>query len=219
MVKLYKREKIVQKQAYNLDTSCIILAGGKGLRFGRNKVLETVGDKNLLEQVVSRIRLLCRDIVIVTTEEQNIPQFIDHPNLKIVTDTFPGKGPLGGIYTGLAISDAIYNLAVASDMPFLNLALLHYMIQLSANYDAVVPRLGKMVEPLHAVYSKSCLAPIENMIEQDKLSVYQLFNSIKVRYVEAEEIDRFDPGHLSIFNINTKADLETARKLAERDYK
>ena len=66
---------------------------------------------------------------------------------------------------------------------------------------------------------KSCVAPIENMIEQDKLSVFQLFNSVKVRYVETEEIDRFDPGHLSIFNINTKADLETARELAKRDYK
>jgi len=37
---------------------------------------------------------------------------------------------------------------------------------------------------------------------------------VKVRYVEAEEIDWFDPGHLSFFNINTAADLKTARELA-----
>ena len=71
-----------------------------------------------------------------------------------------------------------------------------------------------MVEPLHAVYSKNCLAPAESLLKQGNLSVYQLFPLVKVRYVEAEEIDRFDPQHLSFFNINTEADLETARKLA-----
>jgi molybdopterin-guanine dinucleotide biosynthesis protein A len=40
---------------------------------------------------------------------------------------------------------------------------------------------------------------------------------VSVRYVEKDEIDRFDPEHLSFFNINTKADLEKARLLASRD--
>jgi len=38
-----------------------------------------------------------------------------------------------------------------------------------------------------------------------------------MRYVEADEINRFDPQHLSFFNINTKADLERARKLADKE--
>ena len=92
------------------------------------------------------------------------------------------------------------------------------MIQLSADFDLVVPRMDNYVEPLHAVYSKSCLAPIENMIEQGKLSVTKLFSLVKVRYVETGEIDRFDPEHLSFFNINTKADLEMARKISRRDF-
>jgi len=121
---------------------------------------------------------------------------------------------LVGIYTGLTASDSFYNLVVACDMPFLNRGLLQYMIQIADSFDVVVPRLGNMVEPLHAVYSKNCLAPAESLLKQGNLSVYQLFPLVKVRYVEAEEIDRFDPQHLSFFNINTEADLETARKLA-----
>ncbi len=78
----------------------------------------------------------------------------------------------------------------------------------------VAPRVGDYVEPLHAVYTKSCLTPIESMIKQDNLSVHKLLQSVKVRYVETEEINRFDPAHLSFFNINTDADLEKARKLA-----
>jgi molybdopterin-guanine dinucleotide biosynthesis protein A len=37
---------------------------------------------------------------------------------------------------------------------------------------------------------------------------------VKVRYVEEDEINRFDPEHLSFFNVNTQAALARARKLA-----
>jgi len=200
-----------------LETSCIVLAGGKSLRLGQDKVLETVGNRSLLQQVVSCVSLLSSDVIIVTTRQRTFSQSIDYPKLKVVTDIYPDKGPLGGIYTGLATSTSFYNLVVASDMPFLNQALLRYMIQLSANFDLVVPRVGNLVEPLHAIYTKSCLAPIEQMLKQGELSVNKLFNLVRVRYVEAEEIERFDPKHLSFFNINTEADLERARELAGGD--
>ncbi len=195
-------------------TSCIILAGGKGLRLGYDKTLETIGNRSLLHQVVSCISLFCSDVIVVTDRERSISQVISRPKLRIVTDAFPGRGPLGGIYTGLATSDSFYNLVVASDMPFLNQALLRYMIELSADFDLVVPRVGNLADPLHAVYTKSCLAPIEYMLKQGKLSVLDLFSLVRVRYVEAKEIDRFDPKHLSFFNVNTEADLEMARELA-----
>jgi molybdopterin-guanine dinucleotide biosynthesis protein A len=38
---------------------------------------------------------------------------------------------------------------------------------------------------------------------------------VRVRYVEEDEINRFDPEHLSFFNINSQDDLEEARKLAD----
>jgi molybdopterin-guanine dinucleotide biosynthesis protein A len=88
------------------------------------------------------------------------------------------------------------------------------MMQLSADFDIVVPRVGDLVEPLHAIYTKRCLEPIENMLKQSNLKISQLFPLVKTRYVEASEIERFDPRHLSFFNINTKADLERARELA-----
>lgn len=197
-----------------MDISCIVLAGGKGLRLGHDKALEIIGNRSLLQWVIFHLSFFDSDIIIVTASEQSSPQFADYPKLRIVTDTYPGKGPLGGIYTGLAVSDSFYNLVIACDMPFLNQAVLSYMIQLSANFDLVVPRLGDMVEPLHAVYSKGCLAPIKYLLKQGNPSVRELFTLVRVRYVEVEEINRFDPKHLSFFNINTEADLEMARELA-----
>ena len=197
-----------------MGISCIVLAGGKGLRLGRDKVVETVGNISLLERVVFHLSLFSCDIIIVTTSKQSLSQFVGFPKLRIVTDTYPDKGPLGGIYTGLVASDSLYSLVVAGDMPFLNQALLCYMIKLRGDFDLVVPRLGNMVEPLHAVYSKNCLTPIENLLKQGNLKVSDLLTLVRVRYVEAEEIDQFDPKHLSFFNINTEADLKTAQELA-----
>ena len=97
------------------------------------------------------------------------------------------------------------------DMPFLNEALLRHMLPLSAGFDLVIPRLGNLVEPLHAVYSKGCLTSMEHLLNQGNLTISELLTLVRVRYVEAEEIDRFDPKHLSFFNINTQADLEKAR--------
>jgi molybdopterin-guanine dinucleotide biosynthesis protein A len=202
-------------EKYTLNISCIVLAGGKGLRLGRDKVQEVVGSSNLLQRVVSQLGSFNNDIIVVTASGKSLPQFSGYPRFRIVTDIYPGKGALGGIYTGLAVSNSLYNLVVACDMPFLNQALLRYMIQISPGFDLVVPRVGDLVEPLHAVYSKSCLAPIEGLLDQGELRVSTLFDLVKVRYVEADEIDSFDPKHLSFLNINTKADLAMARQLAK----
>ncbi len=200
-----------------MEIGCIVLAGGKGWRLGRDKVSETIGKRSLLQWVVKSISSFNSDIIIVTDRKHSLPQFVSYPRLRIVTDIYPGKGPLGGIYTGLTASVPLYNLVVACDMPFLNQALLCYMLQLSANFDLVVHLLGNMVEPLHAIYSKGCLTPIKHLLKQGELKIIKLYDLVKVRYVEADEINRFDPKHLSFFNINTEADLEMARELVTGD--
>ncbi len=197
-----------------MDVSCIVLAGGKGLRLGRDKALETINNRHLLLWVLSRLSFLKSDIIIVIAEAQSPPELDGYPGLRVVTDIYPDKGPLGGICTGLLSSNSTGNLVIACDMPFLNQDLLLHMIGLSADADLVVPRWDGLVEPLHAVYTKSCLEPVQNMIGEGVLSVTKLFSRVRVRYVEAGEIDRFDPKHLSFFNVNTEADLKIARQLA-----
>ncbi len=197
-----------------MEISCIILAGGKSLRLGYDKVLERVGNTSLIEQVISRIDSLSKDIIVVTAKKRTFASLANHPKVKILSDIFPGQGSLGGIYTGLKISDSFYNLVVAADMPFLNESLLRYIIEVSDGFDFVLPRVDNLYEPLHAVYSKNCVTPIETILGQDKKVIIELFNYVKVRYIGAEEINRFDPQHLSYFNINTKEDLERARKIA-----
>jgi molybdopterin-guanine dinucleotide biosynthesis protein A len=194
--------------------TCVILAGGRSLRLGRDKILETVGRTSLLELVVSRVDPLVSEIVIVVAGERHFPEVECWNKVKTVSDIYPGKGSLGGIYTGLAASSSFYNLVIAADMPFLNPSLLHYIFDISVGYDFVLPRIGAYFEPLHAVYSKNCIGPAESILKKGNMVITQLFNYVKVRHVEAEEIDRFDPEHLSFFNINTQEDLMRAREIA-----
>jgi molybdopterin-guanine dinucleotide biosynthesis protein A len=199
-----------------LDISCIVLAGGKGLRLGRYKALVEVDGESLLQRVVSRLSFLDSDIIIVIGKGSKPPKLTDYTKLRIVTDAYAGKGPLVGIYTGLLASDSFYNLVVACDMPFLNQALIRYMLGISSGFDLVIPRVGEMVEPLHAVYSKDCLTAMSRLIEEGNFKIDRFFSLVKARYVEAEEIERFDPEHLSFFNINSEADLKQARELINR---
>jgi molybdopterin-guanine dinucleotide biosynthesis protein A len=163
--------------------------------------------------VVERLAILSTEIIIATAHGEAIP-YSSAVRVKTVADIYPGKGPLVGIYSGLIASSSSWAIVVGCDTPFLSVSLLEYMTQIYSTSDVVVPRIQKKVEPLCAVYSKSCSSPIQGLLEQNELRIDKLFSMVKVKYVEKDEINRFDPEHLSFFNINSQADLDKARKLA-----
>lgn len=213
MIQLCIGGEFAHKQAKDLDISCIILAGGKSIRFGHDKILEKIGETSLLEQVISRINPISKEIIIVTAKERAFAQLTNNPKIKIVNDILPGRGSLGGIYTGLITSKSFNNLVVAADMPFLNVSLLKYMIKVAEGYDFTLPHVNNWYEPLHAIYSQNCIDPAKAILAEGKRVIVELFKYVKVKYIEAEEIDRFDPQHLSFFNINTQEDMKQAIKL------
>ena len=197
----------------NENVTAIVLAGGKGKRLGQAKVTLKLGERTIIEDVVGQMASIASEVIVVTSNSQN-----DLPhNLKaqVYTDIHPGKSALGGVYTGLVKSSNQYNLVVACDMPFLNLELLKHMMSLTSGVDIVTIKVGANVEPLHAVYSKACIESIENMFAKDDLQVSHLLDAVKVRYIDEDELDTYDPHHLSFFNINSKTDLARAKKLKE----
>lgn len=192
----------------------IILAGGKGSRLRKNKALELIGGRSLIQRVVERVELVSDQILIVGSPAQ-LCLSSDY-GVEYRADLYPDKGPLGGIYTGLAASKSLYNLVVACDMPFLNIELLRYMMKLSSGFDAVIPEV-KGIEPLHAVYCKSCLDVIRTQLESDQLKIAYFLKMVNVRYVDEAECQRFDPQLLSFFNVNSQADLTRAKILAKAE--
>jgi molybdopterin-guanine dinucleotide biosynthesis protein A len=201
----------------NANVTAIVLAGGKGKRLGQAKATLKLGERTIIEDVVDEMAGLTSEVIVVTSPSQNdLPHNLQ---TQVYTDIYPGKSALGGVYTGLVKSSNQYNLVVACDMPFLNLNLLQHMISLASDVDIVTIKMGQNVEPLHAVYSKSCIEHIENMFEKDDLQVSHLLDAVKVRCIDENELDEYDPHHLSFFNINNKTDLARAKKLKETEAK
>jgi len=193
----------------------IILAGGKSSRIGANKSQMKIGEGHLIDRVLNTLSQFTSSILIVTTGDQAGFSISATPGARWVKDIYPGKGPLGGIYTGLMHAETSYSLVVGCDMPFLNIGLIKYMIGGASGFAAVAPKIGWMIQPLHAIYSKSCLPSIEVLIHEDQLQIIKLFNLVNTRYVTEKEIDQFDPDHLSFLNINTEGDLLKAEVLIE----
>lgn len=203
--------------AYFSSASAIVLAGGRSRRLGQDKRrLRVFGEDQptLLEQTVLTATQLCADVVVVLNDAESWAQL----PARLVPDQYADAGPLGGIYSGLQAAQFETALVVACDMPFLNLALLRAMLARPGEYDVLVPRsLGAQrtrnahaVEPLHAVYRRSCLAPIQALLQQGERRVAALLDVVRVAFVEADEIQRYDPEGRSFVNINTFEQLREA---------
>ncbi|MCH7996461.1 MAG: molybdenum cofactor guanylyltransferase [Chloroflexi bacterium] len=197
--------------------SGVALAGGRSKRLGRNKAVEKIGDQSLIERVVGKLSQVTSETVVVVAEESKAADLNLPPWVRTAADLYPGTGSLGGIFTGLSAAKGNYGVVVACDMPFLNVDLIRFMLDIVSDYDAVVPRLQGRPEPLHAVYSKTCVGPIERCLQADQLKIAIFFEQINVAYLEEDDIEAFDPSHLSFFNVNTQEDLDKALAL-EAEY-
>jgi molybdopterin-guanine dinucleotide biosynthesis protein A len=200
-----------------MDITGIILAGGKSLRFGRNKATEKIAGMTLVERVIKQLSSITREIILVTNEDSS--QFAKFDFLDVVSDIYPAKGPLGGIYTGLIASHTAANIVVACDMPFLNAALLSYMVEISPGFDAVIPRWpNNQIEPLHGIYSGSCIPVMKKRLEDNRLSISECLKEMRVRYFTQAEFSKFDPEFQSFFNINNQADIELFNKIMAKKH-
>jgi molybdopterin-guanine dinucleotide biosynthesis protein A len=193
--------------------SVAILAGGQSRRMGQDKAWLPVGGRPVIERVLERVLPLSDDVTLIT----NTPDQYRHLGRPIVSDVYPGKGSLGGIYTAIHAACYSHCLVVACDMPFLNADLVRYLVSLRSGFDVVIPRIQDFPETLHAVYGRNCLEPIRRRLLADQLKIIGFFDDVQVRYVERDEIARFDPTFRSFLNMNTPADWERVQQLAAEE--
>jgi molybdopterin-guanine dinucleotide biosynthesis protein A len=180
---------------------------------GRDKALETIGGQSLVRRVIDRISHVTEEIVVVVAEQSQADALPLDEGHRVALDRYPGGGALGGIFTGLAAAQHQWGIAVACDMPFLNLGLVRRMLCLRQGADAVVPMLRGWPEPTHAIYSKTCLPFMEERLLAGDPKISRFFDKVRVAYLPEEEIAAVDPEYLSFFNVNTPDDLARAREL------
>jgi molybdopterin-guanine dinucleotide biosynthesis protein A len=190
----------------------IILAGGQSRRMGRHKPFIRAGGIPLFERVYRVLHQIFSNITVVTNDPEEF-RFYD---VRILCDLIPNGGSLGGLYTGLMDAQSDQVFCFASDMPFLNPGLIRYMMGKSHQGDVIIPRTSEGVQPLHAIYAKTCLAPIENLMSRGNLKIIDFFQEVTVSYILEKEILRYDPMLTCFLNVNTDEDLQHVENLLSK---
>ncbi len=90
--------------------------------------------------------------------------------------------------------------------------LIRHIASKAGHSDVVIPESMGGLEPLHAVYSKGCLAAMEESLASENRKVVACLERLKVTVVSQEEIARIDPKFLSFRNINTPAEYFRIRQ-------
>lgn len=183
----------------------IILIGGKSKRFGRDKVLASLGLRPLVEHVLDVINPLFPEILLVGHKREGIENF------PIIEDLKAGCGPLGGIMTALSSARSDFCFVFAADMPRLSRDLISHMITRAEDHDIVLPVWSQGREPLHAVYHRRILPVIGSLLERNDLRIFSLIGQVDTLVIPEDEIRQFaDPAEI-FSNINTQVDLNALK--------
>jgi molybdopterin-guanine dinucleotide biosynthesis protein A len=210
--------------AAHLPASAVLLAGGRSSRIGRDKALLRFGEKTLLERLVAELRLVVDEVVLVlappTETESNsaLEKLISVLELRVVRDSIPFQGPVSALGRGITVTGSDLSFACSCDLPLLRADVVSALCTMIGDHEAVVPRIGGELQPLHAVYKKSCATALCRMIECEEKRLQKVVEFVDARIVEEAEIVGHDPklelsGLESFFNLNTERDYTRALEL------
>ena len=190
------------------NTTAIVLAGGKSSRMGTPKALLPFDGEPLIVHVVATLRRLFDEIVVVAAPGQDLPSM----PVTLVRDDVAYQGPVGGIYYGLRAGGGDVSFVTACDSAFLSSPLISHLLSQISQHDVVVPHWQGRFQPLHAVYRRSVLPFLEGQLARGELRPVYLFEKVRTRRIDEDEIRRFDPDGSSFFNMNTPEDYAEALK-------
>lgn len=185
----------------------IILAGGTSSRMGRDKASLDIGERTSLQHVIEAAQAVCDEVIVASG--RNVSPVSSTEGVRYVEDLPGVAGPLAGLVAGMRATEAEACLILACDMPFADPALLRELLASLDGCLAVVPVFDGKPQPLQAAYSRDCLAVAESILRLGDSSVRSLVERVPTRFIAVSK----DTGRgLSGFNMNTAADLDTARE-------
>lgn len=185
-----------------------VLAGGKSTRMGSDKATIMFDGKLFIENIISVMK---RNFSLVNVISSN-PEHKTLSGVKVYPDLEEGRGPLGGILTALYYSKAPFVFCSACDMPFLSTEIINLLVNERLGWDVVVPKVNGRLHPLCGVYNKSCIPIITAEINSGELKIINFYKKVRVKILSENFFEQVDSLELSLSNINTPKDLETAKK-------
>lgn len=184
----------------------VVLCGGASRRMGTNKALLPLAETTCLERAVACLRPFCRTIVLLAGA---VDQY-QVPGCPVWIDDEPGGGPLFAITTALGRAEAEWIFVLACDMPFLTGPVAGLLLSLRAGHDAVVPLVAGHLQTTCALYRKTCLPVIREMLARGERRLHDLPARVAAFEVPESWLVEVDPGLVSFRNLNTPEDYFTA---------
>ncbi len=191
--------------------TAIILAGGNSVRMGENKAFLPIDGVPIITRIHSLLTELFAEVIIITNQTQLFKDF----RSRTYVDLIPDKGALGGLYTGVFLSEFEYSFCVACDMPFIKRSLVRFLVKNTTGEDAIVPRTRDGLQPLHAVYSKRCLNAMKQVINEGGYKIIDFYDLVKVKIIDEADFLHIDPVRESFINVNTPEELRLIRNSRE----
>jgi molybdopterin-guanine dinucleotide biosynthesis protein A len=196
-IKLVDGKWTIQEKA-----TAIIMAGGGSDRMGKDKSMQPVGGRPMIETIYEQLHGSFEQILISAGEGQKY----DFLGVEVIRDRVAGQGPLMGIASAVEASASEVNFVVACDIPRIEMSFVRRMLAEAEGADIVIPITGdEKYEPLFAVYCKSALEAINEVLRTGGRKIIDAFSRCKVRYIELGEPEWF-------VNINTVDEYEEFRK-------
>lgn len=185
--------------------SAVILCGGKSTRMGFDKRNIKIDGRLLIDIIAEQLNEIFHEVILMT----NNKKFMSSSNYMIKEDLKKDFGPAGGIYSGLKDARSQYVFFIAGDMPIINIEYIRYMMNILEHneYDGVLSKRGKWIEPLYAFYSKSTTDNFLRNIEGNHLKLFDIIKQHKMFYVEENIVDGFNRGVDMFTNLNYAKDL------------
>jgi molybdopterin-guanine dinucleotide biosynthesis protein A len=199
----------------------VVLAGGRSVRMGTAKAgLEWHGSTLLRRAVGVVARGVDGPVTVVRAPGQGLPAL--PPDVEVVDDPVPGRGPLQGIATGLlaVAGRAPVALVCAVDLPLLHPAFLRRVareLRADAALDVALPVALGHAQPLAAAY-RTALAPrIVDLLESGRMRPATLFEQSRVLTLDERDLladpqlAAVDPHLDSLRNVNTPDEYRETR--------
>jgi molybdopterin-guanine dinucleotide biosynthesis protein A len=185
------------------DVTGVILVGGKSSRMGLDKAFLPIGGVPIFEKVLEVLKRHLEKVILIGDRPERFTRY----GLPVYPDLHTGSA-LGGLHTGLHVSETRYIFAAPCDLPFASAELLKYMASLREGYDVVVPVTAGFPEPLFALYSKDCLNPMRELLEAGNFKIFDFYPRVRVRRVRESEWLHLDVTGKAFLNINTLNEYE-----------
>jgi molybdenum cofactor guanylyltransferase len=196
-----------------------VLAGGASSRFGQDKALVEIGATPMLARMIKLMESVTVNVKII-----GAPEKYASFGAEVISDRWPGEGPLGGVVTALLSSatsnpQSDWNLILSCDMPFLTPGWLAYLLEraIKSSAQAVYPQSAHGPEPLCACYRTSAGPALQRVFERGVRKVTEALKQLQTEILDEPHWKRFDSAGRLFWNMNTPADYEEARRIFEAE--